>query len=60
MQVHKIDVDKLKTVRTHLSRLSNVVDNDVVKKAMYDKMVTKINAIDTKVAITSKLVSKTV
>ena len=31
-EVDQIDVDKLKTVPTDLSKLSNVVKNDVVKK----------------------------
>ena len=31
-EVDKIDVDKLKTVPVHLSKLSNGVNNDVVKK----------------------------
>ena len=30
-----------------MSKLSDVVKNDVVKKAMYDKLVAKVNNIDT-------------
>ena len=45
-KVDKIDADKLKTVAVDLSKLSNVVNNDVAKKTVYDKLVTKIN-IDT-------------
>ena len=30
-----------------LSKLSNVVKNDVVKKTVYDKLVTKVNYVDT-------------
>ena len=30
-----------------MSKLSNVVKNDVVKKTIYDKLVTKVNNIDT-------------
>ena len=30
-----------------MSKLSNVVKNDVVKKDVYNKLVTKVNAIDT-------------
>ena len=45
-EVNKIDVDKLKTVPVDLSRLNNVVNNKVVKKAVYDKLVTKVNNID--------------
>ena len=37
---------KLKTVPVDLSKLSNVVNNDVVKKTVYDKLVAKINIID--------------
>ena len=37
---------KLKTVPVHLSKLSNVVNNDVVKKNVYDKLVAKVNNID--------------
>ena len=43
----KIDIDKLKTVPADLSKLRNVVDNDIVKKTVYDKLVTKTNVIDT-------------
>ena len=47
LNVHELDIDKLKTVPVDLYKPSNVVDNDVVKKIVYDKLVTKINAIDT-------------
>ena len=46
-EVDKIDVDKLKTVPVDLSKLSNVVNNEVVKKIVYDKLVAKVNNIDT-------------
>ena len=46
-QVDKLDIDKLVPVPTDLSKLSNVVKNDVVKKTVYDKLVTKVNKIDT-------------
>ena len=46
-KVDKLDIDKLAPVPTDLSKLSNVVKNDVVKKNDYDKLVTKVNAIDT-------------
>ena len=47
-EVDNLDLDKLKTMPADLSKLSNVVDNDVIK-TMYDKLVIKINAIDTKI-----------
>ena len=34
-------------VPVDLSKLSDVVKNDVVKKAVYDKLVAKVNNIDT-------------
>ena len=46
VEVDKIDVDKLKTVPVDLSKLSNVANNDV-KKTLYDKLVPKVNAVDT-------------
>ena len=45
-KVDKLDIDKLATVPVDLSKLSNVVKN-VVKKAVYDKLVAKVNNIDT-------------
>ena len=53
-EVDKIDVEKLKTVPVDLSKLSNVVKNEVVNKIVYDKFVIKVNNIDT-----SELVLKT-
>ena len=47
VDIDKLDIDKLVPVPTDLSKLSNVVKNDVVKKDVYDKLVTKVNAIDT-------------
>ena len=46
-EVDKIDADKLKTVPVDLAKLSNVVKNDVVKKIEYNKLVTKVDNIDT-------------
>ena len=46
-EVDKLDIDKLVTVPVDLSKLSNVVKNEVVKKTVYDKLVTKMNNIDT-------------
>ena len=45
--VDKLDINKLKTVPIDLSKLSNVVKNEVVKKTVYDKLVSKVNNIDT-------------
>ena len=46
-ELDKIDGYKLKTVHVYLSKLSNVVNNDIVKKTMFEKLVTKVNDIDT-------------
>ena len=46
-EVDKLDVDKLVPVPVDLSKLSDVVKNDVVKKTVYDKLVAKVNSIDT-------------
>ena len=46
-EVDKLDIDKLMPVPVDLSKLSDVVKNDVVKKDVYDKLVTKVNNIDT-------------
>ena len=45
-KVDKLDIGKLVPVPTDLSKLSNVVKNDVVKKTVYDKLVPKVNNID--------------
>ena len=46
-EVDQLDIDKLVPVPFDLSKLSDVVTNDVVKKAVYDKLVAKANNIDT-------------
>ena len=53
-ELDKIDVGKLKTVTAEINKLSNVVDNDAVKKTMCNNLVTKVNAI-----YASRLASKT-
>ena len=44
---NKLDTDKLAAVPVNLSKLSNVVKNDTVKKIAYDKLVAKVDSIDT-------------
>ena len=43
----KLDIYKLAPVPVDLSKLSDVVKNDVVKKTVYDKLVAKVDNIDT-------------
>ena len=45
--VDKLDIDKLVPVPVDLSKLSDLVKNEVVKKDVYDQLVTKVNNIDT-------------
>ena len=46
-EVDQLDIDKLVPLPVDISKLSDVIKNDVVKKDVYDKLVTKVNAIDT-------------
>ena len=46
-EVDKIDADKLKTVPVDLAQLSNVVNNNVVKKDDYN---TKVTSIESQIA----------
>ena len=43
-EVDKIDVDKLKTTPVDLAKLTNAIENDVVKKTDYNTKVTSIEA----------------
>ena len=46
-EVDKLDIDKLVPVPADLSKLSNVVNNEVVKKTEYDNLANKLNNVDT-------------
>ena len=46
-ELDKTGEDKLKTVPVDLRKLSNVVNNEIVKKIVYDKLVPKVNNIYT-------------
>ena len=46
-EVEKLDIDKLAPARVDLSKLRDIVKNDVVKKTVYDELVAKVNNIDT-------------
>ena len=47
-QLDKLDIDKLNPLPDDVSKLSNVVTNEVVKKKTeYNKLVAKVNNIDT-------------
>ena len=53
-EVDKLDVDKLKPIPTDLSKLNDVLKNDVVKKTDCNKLFAKVDKIDS-----SGLVKKT-
>ena len=55
-KVDKLDIGRLETTSVELSKLSNVVKNDVVKKAEYNELTKKSNNIET--TDTSDLVTK--
>ena len=55
-KVDNLDIGKLGTTPIDLSKLSNIVKNDVVKKTEYDELVKKVN--DIKFTDTSNLVKK--
>ena len=40
-EVHKLDIDKLKPLPNDVSKLSNVVTNEVVKKTDYNTRITE-------------------
>ena len=46
-EVDKLDINNLVPVSVDLIKLSDVVKNDVVKKTVYEKLVAKVNNIDT-------------
>ena len=46
-EVDKLDIDNLTPIPNDLAKLSNVAKNDVVKKAEYNILVTKVDNIDT-------------
>ena len=41
-KVDKLDIEKLVPIHNDLSKLSNVVKNEAVKKTEYNKLVTKV------------------
>ena len=44
-EIDKLDTDKLVPVPVDLSKLSEVVKIDIVKKTAYDKLVAKVSSI---------------
>ena len=50
-EIDKIDIDKLKTAPTDLAKLTNAVENDLVKKTVYN---TKVTSIESQIAGVTK------
>ena len=46
-EVNKLGINKLVPVPADLSKLNDVIKNDVVKKTVYDQLVAKVNNFDT-------------
>ena len=46
-EVDKIDIDKLKTAPVDLAKLTNAIENDLVKKTVYN---IKVTSIETQIA----------
>ena len=46
-EVDKLDINKLVPIPADFSKLSDEVKNDVVKKSVYNKLVAKVDNIDT-------------
>lgn len=58
-KVDDLDVHKLKSLSAALSKLNNLVNNDVVQRTVYNKLVIKVSVIYIKTSNTSRLVTKT-
>ena len=56
LETDKLDSGKLETTPVDLKKLSDVVDEEVVKKNLYDELIKNVNAIQTN--DTSDLISK--
>ena len=46
-KIDKLDIGKLEITPVNLSKLSDVVKNEVVKKTEYDELVKKVNNVNT-------------
>ena len=47
--LNDLDVGKVKTVSVDLKKLSDVVDNEVVKNTKFSTLTTKVNNLETKI-----------
>ena len=58
IKVRHLDVGKLKTVPVDLKKLSDVVDNEVVKDTKFKTLKTKINTLNKKTSAVTTLILK--
>ena len=49
IKVDDLDVGKLKTVPVDLKKLSNVVDNEVIKNTKFNRLKAKVNNLEKKI-----------
>ena len=56
VKVYDLKVGKLKTVPVDLKRLSDVVDNEVVKNAKFNALMTKVNNLNEKIPDATTLI----
>ena len=56
IKVGDLDVGKLKTVPVDLKKLSNVVDNEVVKNVKFNTLQTKVNNLEKKIPDATALI----
>ena len=50
-EIDKLDIRKLETTPADLSKVSNVVKNEAIKKTVYDELVKKVNAIQAAICL---------
>ena len=55
-KVDDLNVGKLKTVPVHLKKLSDLVDNEVVKNTKFNTLNTKVNNLEKKIPDTASLI----
>ena len=53
--VGELEVGELKKVPVDIKKLSDVVDKDIIKKIVYDQLVTKVDVKDGKILSKTKL-----
>ena len=54
--VDDLDVGKLNTIPIYLKKISDVVDNDVVKNTKFNLLKTKVNTLEKKISDATTLI----